>query len=86
VDELIAAAVRTAGRSGHLREEDRRSARDEAALAARGRPGQRLAVFACAEIGLLEVVKLAEAGPGVAGAGGARRQTAPLRGGPWSVI
>jgi hypothetical protein len=63
VDELAAAAVRTAGRSGHLREEDRWSARVEAALAGRGRPGHRLAVFACAEIGLLEVVMLPEAGP-----------------------
>jgi hypothetical protein len=33
VDELVTAAVHAAGRSGHLGEEDRRSARDEAALA-----------------------------------------------------
>lgn len=33
VDQLVAAAVRAAGRSGHLGEKDRRSARDEAALA-----------------------------------------------------
>jgi hypothetical protein len=63
VDELAAAAERAAGRSGRLREEDRWSARVEAALAGRGRPGHRLAVFACAEIGLLEVVMLPEAGP-----------------------
>lgn len=63
VDELATAAVRAAGRSGRLREEDRWSARIEAALAGRGRPGQRLAVFACAEIGLLEVVALPEARP-----------------------
>jgi hypothetical protein len=63
VDELVAAGVRTAGRAGRLCEEDRRSAREEAALAGRGRPGQRLAVFACAEAGLLEAVMLPEAGP-----------------------
>lgn len=33
VDELVAAAVRAAGRSGHLGEEDRRLTQDEAALA-----------------------------------------------------
>jgi hypothetical protein len=64
VDELVAAAVRTAGRSGDLREEDRRSARDKAALAGRDWPGHRVAVFACAEAGLLEVVGLPETGPG----------------------
>ena len=61
VDELVAAAERDAGRPGHLREEDRRSARDEAALAGPDWPGQLVAVFACAEVGLLEVVGLPEA-------------------------
>ena len=61
VDELVAAAVRAAGRSGHLREEDRRSARDEAALAGPEWLGHPVAVFACAEVGLLEVVGLPEA-------------------------
>ena len=61
VDELVAAAERDAGRSGRLREEDRRSARDEAALAEPDWPGHTLAIFACAEVGLLEVVGLPEA-------------------------
>ena len=61
VDELVAAAERDAGRSGRLREEDRRSARDEAALAEPDWPGHTLAIFACAEVGLLEVVRLPEA-------------------------
>ena len=64
VDELIAAAERDAGRSGRLREEDRRSAREEAALAAPDWPGHPLAIFACAEVGLLEAVGLPEAPPG----------------------
>ena len=65
VDELVA-AERNAGRSGHLREEDRRSAREEAALAAPDWPGHPLAIFACAEVGLLEVIGLPEARPGMA--------------------
>ena len=64
VDELVAAAVREAGRSGRLREGDRRSARDEAARAGPDWTGQPLAIFACAEVGLLEVVGLPEAPPG----------------------
>ena len=64
VGELVAAAARTAGRSGRLREEDRRSARDEAALAGPGWLGHPVAIFACAEVGLLEVVGLPEARPG----------------------
>ena len=61
VDELVAAAVRAAGRSGHLREEDRHSARDEAALAGPEWLGHPVAVFACAKVGLLEVVGLPKA-------------------------
>ena len=61
VDELVAAGERDAGRSGHLRQEDRRSARDEAALAGPDWLGQRVAVFACAGVGLLEIVGLPEA-------------------------
>jgi hypothetical protein len=64
VDELIAAAERDAGRSGHLREEDRHSAREEAALAAPDWPGHPVAIFACAEVGLLEAVGLPVAPPG----------------------
>ena len=64
VDALVAAAVRNAGRSGRLREEDRRSARDEAALAGPGWLGHPVAIFACAEAGLLEVVGLPTAPPG----------------------
>jgi hypothetical protein len=64
VDELVAAAVRNAGRSGHLREEDRRSAREEAALAGPGWAGHPVAIFACAEVGLLEFVGLPGARPG----------------------
>ena len=64
VDELVAAAVRAAGRSGRLREEDRRSVREEAVLAWRDRPGHPLAIFACAEVGLLEAVGLPVAPPG----------------------
>jgi hypothetical protein len=64
VDELVAAAVRNAGRSGHLREEDRRSARDEAALAGPGWLGHLVAIFVCAEAGLLEVVRLPAVRPG----------------------
>jgi hypothetical protein len=61
VDELVAAAERDAGQPGHLREEDRRSARDAVALAGPDWPGQPVAIFACAEVGLLEVVGLPEA-------------------------
>lgn len=61
VDELVAAAERSAGQSGHLHEEDRRSARDEAALAGPDWPGHPVAIFACAEVGLLEVARLPEA-------------------------
>ena len=61
VDELVAAAVRAAGRSGHLREEDRHSARDEAALAGPEWLGHPVAVFACAKVSLLEVVGLPKA-------------------------
>ena len=64
VGELVAAAARTAGRSGRLREEDRRSARDEAALAGPGWLGHPVAIFACAEVGLLEVIGLPAARPG----------------------
>lgn len=64
VDELVAEAVRTAGLSGHLREEDRRTARDEAALAGPDWLGHPVAIFACAEVGLLEVVSLSEARAG----------------------
>lgn len=66
VDELVAAAERDAGRSGRLREEDRRSAREEATLAAPDWPGHPVAIFACAEVGLLEVVGLPQAQPGMA--------------------
>jgi len=64
VDELVTAAERDLGRSGHLREEDRRSARDEGVLAAPRLLGHPVAIFACAEVGLLEVVGLPEALPG----------------------
>lgn len=64
MDELVAAAVRNAGRSGQLREEDRRSARDEAGLAGPDWLGHPMAVFACAEAGLLEVIGLPAARPG----------------------
>jgi hypothetical protein len=68
VDELVAAAERDAGPSGHLREADRRSVRDEAALAGPSWLGHPVAIFACAEVGLLEVVGLPQA-----------RQTPPER-------
>jgi hypothetical protein len=61
VDELVAAAERDAGPAGYLREEDRRSARDEAALAEPGWAGHPVAIFACAEVGLLETVLLPQA-------------------------
>jgi hypothetical protein len=61
VEDLIAAAERDAGQSGRVHEEDRRSARDEAALAGPDWPGHPVAIFACAEVGLLEVVALPEA-------------------------
>ncbi len=61
VDELVTAAGRDAGPAGHLREEDRRSARDEAALAEPGWAGHPVAIFACAEVGLLETVVLPQA-------------------------
>lgn len=64
VDELAAAAVRAAGRSGHLGEEDQRSAREQAALAGPEWPGHPLAIFACAQAGLLEAVGLPEVPPG----------------------
>jgi hypothetical protein len=65
VDELVA-AERNTGRDGHLREADWRSAREEAALAAPDWPGHPLAIFTCAEVGLLEVIGLPEARPGMA--------------------
>ncbi len=65
VDELVTAAERDAGRAGYIREEDRRSARDEAALAGPDLAGHPVAVFACAEVGLLEAVGLPEARPGL---------------------
>lgn len=55
-DELIAAAQRAAG--GHLREQDRASAREAAAACGPGWPGRGVAVFACAELGLLEAYPL----------------------------
>jgi hypothetical protein len=61
VDELVMAAERDAGRAGCLREEDWRSARDEAALAEPGWAGHLVAIFACAEVGLLETVVLPQA-------------------------
>jgi hypothetical protein len=61
VDELATAAGRDAGPAGYLREEDRRSARDEAALAEPGWAGHPVAIFACAEVGLLETVVLPRA-------------------------
>jgi hypothetical protein len=61
VEELVAAAERDAGQSGHLREEDWRSVRDEAELAGPDWLGHPVAIFACAEVGLLEVVGLPEA-------------------------
>lgn len=61
VDKLAAAAVRNAGRAGCLREADRRSAREEAMMAGPDWPGHPVAMFACAEVGLLEVVVLPEA-------------------------
>jgi hypothetical protein len=57
VDELVAAAE--PGQSGHLA--DRRSARDQAARAGPDWPGHPVAIFACAEAGLLEVAVLPEA-------------------------
>jgi len=65
VDELVAAAERDAGRSGRLREQDWRAARDAAALAGPGWPGRPVGIFACAEIGLLELVRLPETRPGM---------------------
>ncbi len=65
VDELVAAAERDAGRAGRLRKEDRRSAREEAALAGPDWLGHPVAIFACAEVGLLEVAGLPEARPGM---------------------
>jgi hypothetical protein len=65
VDDLVGVIVRSAGRSGQPREEDRRSARDAAALAGPDWLGHPVAIFTCAEIGLLEVVGLPEQ-PGTA--------------------
>ncbi len=64
VDELVATAARNAGLSGRLRGEDRRSARDEAVLAGPDWLGHPVAIFACAEVGLLEVIGLPQARPG----------------------
>jgi hypothetical protein len=61
VEELVGAAECDAGQSGYLRQEDRRSVRDEMALAGPDWRGHPVAVFACAEVGLLEVVGLPEA-------------------------
>ena len=56
--ELIAAAERTAGRAGRLQEEDRSSVRETLATGGRDWPGRTVAIFACADVGLLEVFPL----------------------------
>jgi hypothetical protein len=66
LDELVGAIVRSAGRPGYLREEDRRSAREAVALAGPDWLGHPVAIFTCAEVGLLEVVGLPEMQPGTA--------------------
>ena len=56
--ELIAAAERAAGRTGRLREEDRYSVREQLAAVGRDWPGRTAAIFACADVGLLEAFPL----------------------------
>jgi len=58
VDELIARAVSSAGQAGHVRKEDRKSARENAAKAGLDWPGRTVAIFACAEADLLEAFPL----------------------------
>jgi hypothetical protein len=58
VTELIAAAEADAGPSGCLDKQDRRLALELAATAAHDWPGRTVAIFACDDVGLEEVVPL----------------------------
>jgi len=58
VTELIAAAEAGAGPSACLGEQDRFSALELAAAAARDWPGRSVAIFACGDVGLEEVLPL----------------------------
>jgi len=61
--ELIAAAVAAAGDSGNLGEADRDHALEMLAARAREWPGRSVAIFACADAGLLEAFPLSCAVP-----------------------
>ena len=56
--ELIADAESAVGGPGRLSEEDRTCALEVLAACARDRPGHTVAVFACADVGLLEALPL----------------------------
>jgi hypothetical protein len=57
-DELIASAERAAGPAGYLREVDRSAVREKVAAGGGDWPGRTVAIFACAEAGLLEALPL----------------------------
>jgi len=61
--ELIAAAETVVGGPGNLSEEDRNGALEVLADEAREWPGRTVAIFACADVGLLEAVPLPRAMP-----------------------
>ena len=61
--ELIATAETAVGGPGCLSEEDRNNALEMLADGARNWPGQTVAVFACADVGLLEALPLPSPAP-----------------------
>lgn len=58
VAELITSAEGRAGKPGHLWEQDRSWVLEKAAAAGPDWPGRTVAIFACADVGLLEVLPL----------------------------
>jgi len=57
-DDLIAAAESAAGEGGQVAAEDRNSVRETLAVSGRDWLGRTVAIFACADAGLLEVFRL----------------------------
>jgi len=57
-DELIAAAEAACGAGRPAGQQDRNAVREKLALCGRDRPGRMVAIFACAEAGLLEAFPL----------------------------
>jgi hypothetical protein len=57
-DELIAAAGAAGGVNRHVAEQDRNSVKEKLAMRGRDWPGRTVAIFACADVGLLEAIPL----------------------------